>query len=132
MSKKQKGYGGAVETLPGVDIDLDVIARVAARAALEVGGVAALENAFTEGIAAALGRDGHARGVRVVSEDGGCGFHIGVVTKYGCNIPEIAWNLQEHVKKTIENIIGVRVIRVDVLIAGIYDAAKTSGTGQRE
>jgi len=124
--------GSPVEVSPGVDIDLDVIARIAAKAALEVEGVITLENAFADGIAAALGRDGHARGVRVVSEASGCCFHIGAVTRYGCNIPEIAWNLQEHVKKTVENIIGVRVIRVDVLIAGIRDAGSAGGARRPE
>ena len=113
--------GAKVETLPGVDIGLDVIARVAAKAVLEVRGVLSLENAFSEGIAAAIGRDGHARGVRVISEADGCSFHIGVVTRYGTNIPEAAWQLQEHVKKTVEKLIGVNVKRVNVLIAGIHE-----------
>jgi len=130
MSKKQKSQNNKVETLPGVDIELDVIARVAAKAALQVKGVLALENAFTDGIAAALGRDGRARGVRVVSEEDGCGFHIGAVTIYGYNIPEIAWNLQENVKKTVEEMIGVRVKRVDVLIAGIREPLDKNGAGQ--
>ena len=121
MSKKQKSLNGKIETLPGVDIELDVIARVAAKAALEVDGVLTLENAFTDGIAAVLGGDGHARGVRVVSGDDGCYFHIGAVTKYGGNVPEIAWHLQDHIKKTVEDIIGVKVKRVDILIAGIRE-----------
>lgn len=104
-----------------MDIDLDVIARVAAKTALGERGVLALENAFTDGIAAALAKDGRTRGVRVASEADGYGFHIGVVTKYGENIPEIAWNLQDHIKKTVEHIIGVKVKRVDVLIAGIRE-----------
>jgi uncharacterized alkaline shock family protein YloU len=116
-----------VETLPGVDVELDVIARVAAKAALEVKGALALENAFADDIAAAIGRDGRARGVRVVSEKNGCGLHIGVVTEYGLAVPEIAWNIQEHVKKTVERLIGVRVLKVDVNIAGIRDISGRAG-----
>ena len=112
---------GKATALPGVDIDADVVARAAAKMALEVGGVFALENAFTDGVAAAFGRDGRTRGVRVVSGSNGCVLHIGVVTKYGENVPEIAWNLQEHIKKGIENLIGVRVDRVNILIAGICE-----------
>lgn len=113
-----------VETLPGVDIDVDVIARVAARTALEVKGVLELENAFSDGIATALGREGRTRGVRVIPETDGCSLHIGAVTKYGENIPEIAWNLQERIKKTIEDILGIRVKKVNVLIAGIRESGK--------
>ena len=131
MSIRLTGQNGKVETLPGVDIELDVIARVAAKSALSVKGVLSLENTFTDGIAAAFGKDGRARGVRVISEEGGCVFHISVVTKYGENIPEIAWNLQERVKKSIEELIGVRAKRVNVLIAGIREAGAKSGAARK-
>ena len=129
MSKKFAGhnsyntYNSNIAMLPGADIDLDVIARVAQKSALGVRGVLALENTFADGIAAAFGKDGRAHGVRVISEPDGCVLHISAVTKYGENIPEIAWNLQERVKKSIEELIGVRAKRVNVLIAGIRDAA---------
>ena len=127
LSVRFTGQNGRVETLPGVDIEMDVIARVAAKSAIGVKGVLALENTFADGIAAAFGKDGRARGVRVISEDGGCVFHISVVTKYGENIPEIAWNLQERVKKQVEELIGAKVKRVNVLIAGIREANGKGG-----
>jgi len=122
--KKIIGQNDTIETLPGVEVGLDVIARVAAKAVLKVKGVLSLENAFTDGIAAVIGGDGHTRGVRVISEGDGCHFHIGVVTQYGLNIPEIAWNLQERVKKSVEELTGAKVKRVNILIAGIREAGK--------
>jgi uncharacterized alkaline shock family protein YloU len=117
------------DTPAGAGIDADIVARVAAKAALEVGGVVAVEGAAADGIAAALGRDGRAPGVRVTAERDGCSFHIGVVIKYGERVPEVAWNLQEHVKNTVEKLIGVRVINVNILIAGIRDVAADSAAG---
>lgn len=122
MGIKLIGRNGMPETMPGVDIDMDVIARVAAKAALGVKGVLALENAFADGIAAALGMDGRARGVRVAAAGGGCSLQLCAVTEYGLNIPEIAWNMQEHVKRTVENILGVHVEQVNVFISGIREA----------
>ena len=58
MSIKLTGQNGNADTLPGADIELDVVARIAAKAALGVKGVYALENTFADGIAAALGKDG--------------------------------------------------------------------------
>ena len=123
MSIRLMGPGGAADALPGVDIDADVVARAAAKIALEVKGVLELENAFSDGVAAALGRDGHARGVRVSPEPDGCVMHVGAVAKYGENIPEIAWNLQEHIRKNVEDIIGVRVKKVNILITGVRDVS---------
>ena len=130
LSIKLTGQNGKVEMLPGADIELDVIARVAAKTALGVKGVFALENAFPDGIAAALGKDGRARGVRLILEEGGCVFYVSVVTKYGANMPETAWNLQEHIKNAVEETIGIRVKRVNVLIAGIHEANKKRGPGR--
>ena len=130
MSIKLTNQNGRYEMLPGVDIELDVIARVAAKAALGVKGVHALENAFPDGLAAALGKDGRARGVRVVTEENGCVIHVSAVTNYGVSMPEAAWNLQEHVKNAVEESIGIRVKRVNVLIAGIHNAGKKRVSGQ--
>ena len=127
MGIKLIGRNGMVETMPGVDVDMDVIARVAAKAALEVKGVLALENAYADGIAAALGREGRTRGARVVAGDDGCSLHIGAVVEYGVNIPDVAWNLQDHIKKTVEYVIGARVNQVNVLIAGVRDEAAAKG-----
>ncbi|MDR3122084.1 MAG: Asp23/Gls24 family envelope stress response protein [Clostridiales bacterium] len=122
MSIQLERPGGGLGALPGADVDADVVAQVAARAALEVDGVLAVENALTDGIASALGREGRARGVRVFIEHEGCGFHISVVTRYGERIPEVAWNLQEHIKNTVEDYVGVRVQSVNILIAGIRES----------
>ena len=112
--------------LPGVEIELDVIARAASASALAVNGVLALENAFSDGLAAVVGGLGYARGVRVTPEQDGCCFNIGAVIQYGENIPEIAWRLQENVKKTVEELIGVRVKKVDVLITGVRESPKAA------
>jgi len=130
LSIKLTGQNGKVEMLPGADIELDVIARVAAKIALSVKGVHSLENAFADGIVAAFGKDGRARGVRAIAEEDGCVFHISVVTKYGVNMPEVAWNVQEHVKNAVEETIGISVKRVNVLIAGIHEAGKKRNPGQ--
>ena len=39
--------------------------------------------------------------------------------EYGVQIPEVAWNVQENVKKSIETMTGLTVVEVNIYIQGI-------------
>ena len=107
------------DDLSQLDIDLDVVAAIASRAALEIEGVASIDSSWQDVISATLGKDNRAVGVKVTIVDNQLCFNINVITNYGVRIPEVAWNLQEHIKKTIEESVGVKVAKVNVLISGI-------------
>ena len=104
-----------------IDIDQDAVVAVAVRAALEVDGVLALEGGFASGLAAAFGKEGAPPGVRMSVESDGLHFQLSVVARYGANIPDLAWNLQDHVKKTVEQYVGLAVGKVNVLVVGVRD-----------
>jgi uncharacterized alkaline shock family protein YloU len=104
-----------------IDIDYDAVAAIAVRAALEVDGVLSLEGGFASGLAAAFGKDGAISGVRLSVDGGNICFHLNVVVRYGVRIPDLAWNLQDHVKKTVELCVGVAVGKVDVLVVGVRE-----------
>lgn len=44
---------------------------------------------------------------------------IYVLVKYGCRIPEVAWNLQENVKAEIVQKIAVGISKINIHIQGI-------------
>ena len=104
-----------------VDIDQDAVAAIAARASLEVDGVLALEGGFASGFAAAFGKEGGASGVRLSTEGNGVCIQLSVAARYGSRIPDLAWNLQDHVKRTIEQCAGIAVKKVDVLVADVRE-----------
>ena len=111
----------SVEDFSQINIKMDIIAAIAARAALEVAGVLSVDGGISGGIAAAFKKDNIGSGVKVSLEDNELTINVNIVTKYGLRIPEIAWNLQEHVKKSVEDSAGIPVSRVNVLITGIKE-----------
>ena len=111
-----------------VDIDHEAVTAIALRAALDVDGVMALEGGFALGLAAAFGKEGGASGVRMAVEGESLSFHLSVVARYGVRIPDLAWNLQDYVKKTIEQCVGLPVSKVDVLVVGVREGV---GAGDR-
>ena len=118
--------GGVADTTPIEDfsqlgVKLDVIASIAGKATLEVDGVVSIDGGLSGGLAAALKRDVSPSGVKVVLEDNSLTINVNVIAKYGARIPEVAWNLQEHVKRVVEGKVGINVQKVNVLIAGIKD-----------
>jgi uncharacterized alkaline shock family protein YloU len=58
-------------------------------------------------------------GAKAAAEYDSVSVSVSIVTAYGARIPEIAWNVQESVKKSIEGYAGIRVLKVNVLISGI-------------
>ena len=105
-----------------INIKMDVIASIAGKAALEVAGVLSVDGGISGGFAAALKRENTASGVKVLLEDNEFIINVNIITKFGMRIPEIAWNLQEHVKKVVEGAAGIAVRKVNVLITGIKNA----------
>ena len=42
-----------------------------------------------------------------------------MIVDYGVQIPEVAWNVQENVKKSVETMTGLTVVEVNIYIQGI-------------
>ena len=77
------------------------------------------ERRFAGGIAEVLGRRNLSKGVKVEvgAEEAKVDLHI--VVKYGKRIPDVAWEIQESVKKSIEQMTGLKVLQVNVHIQGV-------------
>ena len=100
-------------------------------AATEVNGVAAMSGGIAGIIAEALGRRNLAKGVKVEVGAGETTIDIFIVANFGVRIPDVAWSIQENVKKTVEQMTGLRVLQVNVHVQGINFPQKESG-GTRE
>ena len=97
----------------------EVVGVIAGLAATEVEGVAGMSGGVAGGIAELLGRKNLSKGVKVVVGDKETVVDLYLIVNYGVRIPEVAWNVQENVKKAIENMTGLAVVEVNIHVQGI-------------
>lgn len=97
----------------------EAIAVMAGVAASEVRGVAGMSGGFAGGIAEVFGRRNLSKGVKVVTKNESTTVDLYVVVKYGYRIPDLAYEIQETVKSTIESLSGIVVDAVNIHIQGI-------------
>jgi uncharacterized alkaline shock family protein YloU len=93
----------------------DVVATIAGLAALEVKGVSSM----SAGIVEKFGKKNPTRGVKVEVGEKEASVDLYMIVDYGVQIPEVAWNVQENVKKSIETMTGLSVVEVNIYIQGI-------------
>jgi len=97
----------------------DVVATVAGLAATEVKGVAGMSGGLVGGIAEILGRKSLSKGVKVdINEKGGF-IDLYLIVDYGTKIPEVAWEIQDKVKRSIEVMTNLDVIEVNIHVQGV-------------
>ena len=98
-----------------IQISEDVVASVTGMAVLEVEGVCGLSSTIGTDIAEMLGMKTLSKGVRLSStESGALRIDCDVVAKFGQNIFELAKNVQENVKSSVESVTGLTVGEVNV------------------
>lgn len=106
--------------------DLDRSYRKIARlAALEVDGVSDVATGTSQNVRSLLGRTGLQKPVTVVMEDGIATVTVHITVVYGSKVMPLCEKVQENVKQAIQNMTGITVARVDVLVVGLTDADKT-------
>lgn len=102
-----------------IKISDDVISVIAGLAATEVEGVAGMSGGVVGDITEILGRKNLSKGVKVTVNDKNVAVDLYIIVDYGVRIPEVAWNIQENVKKAIENMTGLSVTDVNIHVQGV-------------
>lgn len=97
----------------------EVVAIIAGLAAAEIEGVAAMSGGFTGGFTEMLGMKNLSKGVKVEIGEKEAAIDLYLIVKYGVRVPEMAWEIQENVKKTVETMTGLKVVEVNVHVQGI-------------
>ena len=105
--------------LGAIRIADEVVSIIAGLAATEVDGVASMSGGIAGGIAEALGRKNFSKGVKVEVGEEETSVDLFLIVRYGSRIPDVAWEVQENVKKAIENMTGLKVIKVNVHVQGV-------------
>ena len=107
------------EKIGTVKIADDVVAMIAALAATEVDGVAAMNGNVANEFLSKVGVKGLAKGVRVEIFNRKVKVELAITMVYGFNIPATCQRVQNKVKNAIVNMTGLEVTDVNIRIAGI-------------
>lgn len=107
------------EELGSVKIADDVVAMIAALAATEVEGVAAMSGNMTNELLSRVGVKNAAKGTRVEVLQKKVKVDLAITIEYGFNIPATCQRVQAKVKNAVENMTGLEVTDVNIRIAGI-------------
>ena len=114
----------------GIQISNDVVAVIAGVAVSEVQGVSGMSGGFAGGITEVLsGKKNLAKGIKVEVKDSQAKIDVNIIVEYGSRIPDVAYEIQNRVKKAVESMTGLTVEEVNVHVQGVNtDTAKGEKT----
>jgi uncharacterized alkaline shock family protein YloU len=114
QNKKQN-----TEEVGTVKISDDVVSIISGIAATEVKGVIGMSGGIAGGIAELLGRKNQSKGVKVAIGEKEVSIDLHIIVEYGIKIPDVAWEIQEKVKKAVETMTGLNVVEVNIHVQGV-------------
>ena len=104
----------------GIKISNDVVAVIAGVAVSEVQGVSGMAGGFAGGISEVLsGKKNLAKGIKVEIAEKDVKIDVNIIVEYGSRIPDVAFEIQNRVKKAVENMTGLNVEEVNVHVQGV-------------
>lgn len=110
----------ALESNTNIKISDDVVSVIAGVAVSEVPGVAQMSGGFAGGISEVLsGKKNLAKGIKVETGEKETKIDVNIIVEYGVRIPDVAFEIQNKVKKAVENMTGLKVVEVNVHIQGV-------------
>ena len=88
----------------------DVVAVIAGVAVSEVQGVYEMSGGFAGGISEVLsGKKNLAKGIKVEINEKTTKIDVNIIVEYGTRIPDVAFEIQNKVKKAVETMTGLTV-----------------------
>ena len=109
----------------GIQIADDVVAIIAGKAASEVSGVYTMAGGFAGGITEVFGKKNFSKGIKIDIDGSKVKVDVNIIVEYGARIPDVAFEIQNRVKKAVEGMTGLNVQEVNVHVQGVNtDIAK--------
>ncbi len=114
----------ASETIQIAD---DVVAVIAGKAVSELAGVAGMAGGFAGGITEVLsGKKNLSKGIKVDIGEKEAKIDVNIIVEYGVRIPDVAFEIQNRVKKAVEAMTGLNVSSVNVHVQGVKTTEEKS------
>lgn len=103
-----------------IKISNDVVASIAGVAVSEVPGVYGMAG----GISEIFSKKSLTKGIKVEVGEKETKIDVNIIVEYGVRIPDVAFEIQNRVKKAVETMTGLNVASVNIHIQGINIAEK--------
>ena len=122
------------DTENGIEISNDVIAVIAGVAVSEVQGVASMAGGFAGGISEVFsGKKNMSKGIKVDKTENKAKIDVNIIVEYGSRIPDVAYEIQNRVKKSVEGMTGFKVEEVNVHVQGVdTNISKNENTSKEQ
>lgn len=102
-----------------INISEEVVAIIAANAAMETDGVSSLSASFGKDIAELLGKKSLSKGVRIAVDGENVRADIYIMVKLGVAVNKVAEAVQESVAQAVESSTGLTISEVNVHVCGV-------------
>lgn len=110
----------SVEGNDTIKISNEAVATYAGIAVSEVSGVYGMAGGFAGLTEALSGKKNLAKGIKVDVGEKSAKIDVNIIVEYGARIPDVAFEIQTRVKKSVENMTGLKVLEVNVHVQGVH------------
>jgi len=101
-------------------IEDEVIIQYATEEIYKIDGVTRLVGGISESFSKnILGRESVNQGIKVNRNDGCATIDVHIVVKFGVNIPQVAFEIQNKVKEVLEQNTGIVIEAVNINVEGV-------------
>lgn len=114
-----------------IRINNEAISMIAAITALEVRGVYKMGGGISRTLYELIMHKPSTRGVRIQMKNGEVKMSVAIVVEYGVDIPHVADEVQDSVKKAVEKMSGLVLSEVDVIVEGVHAPVPAENSRRR-
>ena len=109
-----------IETINSVKISNDAVAMYVGIAIAEIQGVYGMSGTLAGITEVISGKKNYTKGVKVDINEKTVKIDVSIIVEYGARIPDIAFEIQTKVKKSVETMTGLKVTEVNVNVQGVH------------
>lgn len=103
-----------------INISEEVITTISGIAVSEISGVAEMAGGITGGITEVLsGKKNLSKGIKAETDGNNVKIDVNIIVNYGVRIPDVAFDIQNKVKQSVETMTGLKVNEVNVHVQGV-------------
>ena len=131
--KEQEVFESTEVENEGIKISNDVVASIAGIAVSEVPGVYGMAGGLAGGISEVFGgKKNLSKGIKVDVGEKETKIDVNIIVEYGVRIPDIAFEIQNRVKKAVETMTGLKVSSININVQGINIIENKSKLEEKE